>query len=195
MKNKKTNKNKFSAITLRTILVVILVISNGLFLGITYTVQDNLRQTINYRRQSSPVSKETYITNRKNDLINLGDDKLLILSSFYPFLNHQEAITKDLNKLAEISQVKIKNITFLEESPNLSLVGLPGLFGDYHEQTVNLEFSDETTVKSYLDFIKLLENSLPLFRPEAINITVGSTEKIIYAPLKIGVLVDYEEKK
>lgn len=193
MKIKKVQKSQFSATTLRVILIILFVIGNGVFLGVAYTVQNNLRQTSNYRQQATTISPKERATIRKNDLIGLGDHKLLILSSVYKAPNHQETISRDLNHLAEISQLKIKNITFPKELDNsANLIGLSTLFGNYREETVSVELLESSSVESYLNFIKLLENSLPLLIPETIHMTLGTDKKIIYAPLKIGVLVDYE---
>lgn len=193
----KSKKNEFSATTLRVILIVILAVSNGVFLGVAYTIQNRLKGINDYRQQATPINKKDYVEARKNDLIALGSAKLPILAAFYKAPGHQENISRDLHKLAELSHLKITNIRFPEEPANSLLTVGPtsSLFGKYQKQIIDIDIAENSPIESYFSFIKLIEKSLPLLIPENIDISLDHNQKIIYAPLRVGALVDYENIK
>lgn len=188
-------KTGLKASNLRFILVSILVIASiGLIIGF-YFIQNYLKtNSLKSIYNSSSVLVSRQINEARDDLTNLGDKKINILESTYRQEDWQTQIKKDIDHLASLSGVSIKDITFVDQASEQIVIENKTKAPTFYNQQATINFNNPTAIESFLKFVKLLEQNLPIIRISELKIAKfeNSMNNVNAESLKIGVIARHE---
>ena len=178
----------FKATDLRLLLVLIIVVGSLAVIIGFYIVQDKLK---NQPNPSSNHNLSNQANLLKEDMSNLGDKKTLIIGSVYNKNNYQQKFKEDIERLASLSNIKIQNISFTNNIPEL-IDGQKANVSIFNEvATINID--NLASVENYLRFLKLVENNSPVLIVQSIGLNkLDGSNMIKIEPLKIGLLIRHE---
>lgn len=183
-------KIEFSAVTLRaTMLSLILIISIGAIIIFCFVQQSFQKTILQYQSGSASALSNQQVQSIKSKITQLkpAADKAATIA--ISGQNYQDQAIRDLNKYASLSGVIIEGgFSFTR----------PITTGSYPQFTVDnllsqpviITLANPVNLSSFINFLKLIENNIPLMQVTGINISraPGSNTDIITDPLTIEVL-------
>lgn len=184
-------KVRFSAIALRsTMLSLILIASIGSMI-IFYLVQQSFQKTmLQYQSGSAGTLSNQQVQSTKTKITQLKPTADKAATIAISGQNYQDQAIKDLNKYASLSGVIIEG-GFSFTRP-ITTTGLYPQFtvDNLLSQPVIITLANPVNLSSFINFLKLTENNIPLMQVTGINISraPGSNTDIITDPLTIEVL-------
>lgn len=183
-------KLQFNAATLRAIMVFSIVsISVGSII-IFYLVQQSFQKTISqYQGSSASALNEQQIQSTKTKITKLKPTAAKAETVAISGLNYQDQAIKDLNKYASLSGVAIEG-GFSFTRPVTTEPTSQFMVSNLLSQPVVITLSNPVNLNNFINFLKLIENNIPLMQVTGIDISraPGSTTDIITDPLTIEVL-------
>ena len=180
----KKKEPKASVKTTNAILIFILLITVSGLLGLLYFSYTNLISSVNASRDAISKLQQENAPIANTDATAAQNANLADIPTIYPSLavEHNDAqtvMTRDVNKYAKLSNIQISNTTFprpsQEQNTNTSSFSL-----------ITISSNRPTSMRSILQFIKLIENNLPAMHVTEISLESSGNDAIIKS-ITIGV--------
>lgn len=187
---RKKNLKKVPAVkSLDNLLIVILIV---LVLGIgagVYFAYTNLLSSskaashaiAQLQKENAPMQNTEEIATQNQQY---ADVLAIVPRLSIPTSDIQSVITPDINKYARLTGILISSTTYGKES------GTPGSNSSpTNNNTVSIEVSNTVPMKSVLQFIKLIENNIPLMYVTEISLEGTDGKDVKLNSMTIGAVV------
>ncbi len=183
-------KMRFNSVTLRTIMTILIIsISIGTII-LFYFVQQSFEKTISqYQSSSTNAMNDQQIQSIRIAITKLKPTANKAATVAISIQDYQNQAIKDLNKYALLSGVVIEG-GFSFDRPIVADTSSQFIVGNLLSKPVVITLANPVNLSSFIYFLKLIENNIPLMQVTGINISraFGSTTDIITDPLTIEVL-------
>ena len=201
---KKTKKGKESSPikSLNYFLIFLIVLSFGGIISIVYLAYTNLTSTADQANQAiSKIQQENAPLENTDQIIaqnaKFADILQIVPRLSAPAADVQPVLTNDINKYARLTGIRISSTTYGKEAAATgSATGgqIPSNpsqsssdEADSGANTIKIEAGNAVPMRSILQFIKLIENNLPVMYLTEISLDSTNTNDVKISSMTIGV--------
>ena len=201
---KKTKKDKESSPikSLNYFLIFLIVLSFGGIISIVYLAYTNLTSSADQANQAiSKIQQENAPLENTDQIIaqnaKFADILQIVPRLSAPAADVQPVLTNDINKYARLTGIRISSTTYVKEAATTGSAtegqtpASPSQSSsdeaDSGANTIKIEAGNAVPMRSILQFIKLIENNLPVMYLTEISLDSTNTNDVKISSMTIGV--------